>query len=145
MKSTDFLGKLPTLAIQTLSLSFARTHTRSSPNWTLSTGSWLVSIQRVHTDIYFHFSFGFDPIVVGRCLVWWRIWCFSLRFSFFYCCMCAKNICKYHAIWAYVSSGAHCISYPYTYTHSTSYTNSHPHSHLHPIHHSVRSKEMLSI
>lgn len=146
MKSTDFLGKLSTilcsLAKHTLSFSpsLSLYLIRSSQNWTLHTGSFIGWFRfSAFTEI---FIFIFPPVLILLLVVVISLVAngVSLCDFPFFCCMWAKNICKYHAIQAYVSSGTHCISYPYPYTHIhsiSSYTNSYPHSHLHPIHHST--------
>lgn len=91
MKSTDFLGKLSTIRSPT-KYSHFHTHTHThifKPNalhWLLGQ---LVSIQRIHTDIYFHFFLRF------RFHCCWSL--FGLVANgvslcdFLYCFMCAKE------------------------------------------------------
>lgn len=111
MKSTDFLGKLSTIRSPT-KYSHFHTHTHPYSNRILYTGCSVSWFQfSAFTQIFiFIFSSGFDSIVVGPCLVWWQM---VFLFAIFFTVLCVqKNICKYHAIRANVST-AQCIPHIY--------------------------------
>lgn len=62
---------------------------------------WLETRAKFHTHtsahIYFHSSFGFEPIVVSvACLVWWQMmFLFTIFLTILYV---PKNICKYRTV-----------------------------------------------